>query len=502
MNRPCLIWVLWAMTVASCPSWGQRDLDSLDAWVRSMAPAPFIRCGEDAWLRELGQARQAWDGASPVEKLRVTNRLLRTLEDSHSAISTMHWIWDVEKRRGTIPLRWAIEGRALWVMDSGVEGLPAEVRVLALNGIPAEDCVAAAIDLAPQEGQSTVATARAGAHNVTCWVLEHTQSDTLQVHWLDPQTMLARTSIGVGVPLRKAAKAWAPISTRRPVVDWTFPDGTGISGWDDRRKRREARRLAGTGHAEKVRTTWPGVATLKISSFSDGGWGKYHRRLWRGFFLLEQWNVPLVIDLRSNAGGQSPRMESLWRHVAKEPLTLPHALVAKQSQATLAMHRKVYRGLRKRWVNKHRHQSEEAAYIYDMANLALGEIDTLTFRKKSVASYHQKGPMALIMDGESASATVSFAGAFQTTTRGPVLGEACMGPAQGTMGNPFLVRLPDSGIHVSLSTAIYMAQDTDDWAASETIQPDFPVGTMWRSANGLDEAIRLWKEVATQTRKR
>ena len=191
---------------------------------------------------------------------------------------------------------------------------------------------------------------------------------------------------------------------------------------------------------------------LKISSFSDGGWGKYHRRLWRGFFLLEQWNVPLVIDLRSNAGGQSPRMESLWRHVAKEPLTLPHALVAKQSQATLAMHRKVYRGLRKRWVNKHRHQSEEATYIYDMANLALGEIDTLTFRKKSVASYHQKGPMALIMDGESASATVSFAGAFQATTRGPVLGEACMGPAQGTMGNPFLVRLPESGIHVSLST--------------------------------------------------
>ena len=70
------------------------------------------------------------------------------------------------------------------------------------------------------------------------------------------------------------------------------------------------------------------------------------------------------------------------------------------------------------------------------------------------------------------------------------------------MGNPLLVRLPESGIHVSLSTAIYMAQDTDDWAASETIQPDFPVGTMWRSANGLDEAIRLWKEVATQTRKR
>ena len=74
----------------------------------------------------------------------------------------MHWIWDVEKRRGTIPLRWAIEGRALWVMDSGVPGLPAEARVLALNGIPAEDCVAAAIDLA-QKGQSTVAKPCRGA---------------------------------------------------------------------------------------------------------------------------------------------------------------------------------------------------------------------------------------------------------------------------------------------------------------------------------------------------
>ena len=57
---------------------------------------PVHSVREDAWLGELDQARRAWDGAEPVEKLRITNRLLRTLEDSHSAVSTMHWIWDVE----------------------------------------------------------------------------------------------------------------------------------------------------------------------------------------------------------------------------------------------------------------------------------------------------------------------------------------------------------------------------------------------------------------------
>lgn len=501
MRTTWIQWTLVLLTGFAMQAVGaQRDLDSLDAWVRGMSPAPFIRCGEQAWLDQLDDTREMWLEATPLERVSATNKLLQTLQDSHAAVSTMHWIWDVEKRRGTIPVRWAIEGQALWVMDSGVEGLPQEVRVLSLNGIPAEDCVKAACDLAPQEGESTVATARAAAHNITCWVLEATNTDSLTIDWVDPHAQVASTTKTFGVPLRKSFKAWAPISTRRPVVDWTFPDGTGLNGWDSWKKSREARRLSKEGH--HIQTTWNGTATLKISSFSQGSWGRYHRRLFKGFYMMDQWNVPLVIDLRSNAGGQSPRMEALWRHIALQPATLPYALVAKQSPATWATNRKVYRRLRKRWIDKHRHDIEEAAYMYGMANLPIGEVDTLTFKKKPLASYRHEGAMALLIDGESASATVSFAGAFQAAERGPVIGEPCMGPAQGTMGNPYLMTLPESGIRVSLSTAVYMAQPTNDWAGSENIQPDFYVNTMWRRDSDLDQAIRLWQQTAGQSMRR
>ena len=147
MRTTWIQWTLVLLTGFAMQAVGaQRDLDSLDAWVRGMSPAPFIRCGEQAWLDQLDDTREMWLEATPLERVSATNKLLQTLQDSHAAVSTMHWIWDVEKRRGTIPVRWAIEGQALWVMDSGVEGLPLEVRVLSLNGIPAEDCVKAACD--------------------------------------------------------------------------------------------------------------------------------------------------------------------------------------------------------------------------------------------------------------------------------------------------------------------------------------------------------------------
>jgi C-terminal processing protease CtpA/Prc len=130
-----------------------------------------------------------------------------------------------------------------------------------------------------------------------------------------------------------------------------------------------------------------------------------------------------------------------------------------------------------------------------MATLPLGEVDTLQFRPQPGPNrWTFRGPVALIIDGESASATVSFAGAFQATGRGPVLGEACMGPAVGTMGNPHLMTLPHSRIVVSISTAVYMAQECRDWAATTPIQPDVPFPAMWQSEDALKAWLTEWEQ--------
>jgi len=457
-----------------------------------MHPDPFVRCGEAAWYDALDDTRSEWKVASAMERILLANKLLQVLQDSHTAVSAYDWIWAMEKRHGTIPIRWALEGRALWVLDSGLPGLPEEVRVLAINGREAELWIDEALALSTMEGPSHSATARTGAHNITPWVLGSTQQNSLTITWVDAESGLPTTKTFDAVPLRHARKAWAPISTRRPVVDWIFPDGSHLTQRDDKRFAKEDERLANSGRGRRIHTNWPGAATVKITSFSDGPWWSYHNRLAKGFDKAKSLGVPVVIDLRGNPGGQSPRMESLWRHVAKTRRHLPYALVAKQSPITARANGRFYKRLRKRWVDKHRDTSPDARYIYTMATLPLGETDTLHFSKQGVWRDAWKGPVAVIIDGESASASVSFAGAIQSTNRGVLIGEPCLGPANGTMGNPYMRRLPDSGIVVSISTAVYMAQPCNNWGETTPVQPDLPVDAMWRRQGNLDNTIRDW----------
>lgn len=493
----CASRIAWLIGLLVLPylGWCQRDLDSLDLWLRQMHPDPFIRCGEQAWEEALSSARPAWpeDFASAGDKARAVNRLLQVLQDSHTAASTWHWAWEVERQYGTVPVRWAIEGEALWTLDSAVPGLPEEVRILELNGISAEQCVRAGMDLANMEGYSPDGAMRTAAHSLTPWVLGHTQSSKLDIVWLDPESGRADTTTVSTWPWRKSGKAWNKISTKRLPIEWSFPDGSALNLRDARRFRKRTDQIEASGKTARIQTSWDGAAVVKITSFAQGSWRRYQRQLRLGFDRARTLECPVIIDLRGNPGGQSPRMESLWRRVGLVSRHLPYALVAKQSAATAKAHRKFYRGLRRRWVDRHKDTSPDARYIYRMATLPEGQTDTLTFGRQRVVNGEVfKGAVALIIDGESASATVSFAGAFQATRRGPVFGEPCLGPSVGTMGNPHLKVLPDSRVVVSLSTAVYMAQATKTWAQSQPIRPDVYIPTMWRRSSSLASQIQDW----------
>ena len=72
-----------------------------------------------------------------------------------------------------------------------------------------------------------------------------------------------------------------------------------------------------------------------------------------------------------------------------------------------------------------------------------------------------------------------------------------MGPSNGTMGNPYVRRLPHSGIFVSLSTARYLAKPAENWAAGTPIQPDILVPDMWRNQTALQKAVDQWIQTLT-----
>ena len=293
-----------------------------------------------------------------------------------------------------------------------------------------------ALDLSAMEGPSLGATARMAAHNITPWVLGTSDTSALALTWFNPDDGLPTTRTFQAQGRRKARSGWAEISTRRPVVSWSFPDGDQLTARDNRRQERENKRLASAGRPRRVQTHWTGAATLKISSFSQGSWSRYHKRLRKGMERLQELQCPLIVDLRGNPGGQSPRMEMLWNHLALKRTHLPYALVAKQSRPTARANGRYYKRLRKRWVDKHRHHSSDARYIYTMATLPLGETDTLFFPQKGVPSHGFRGPVAVVIDGESASASVSFAGAIQDEQRGPLDRGVLHGTKQWHHGQP------------------------------------------------------------------
>ena len=189
-----------------------------------MHPAPFLRCAPSLWESKLDALRLEWADLTHMEHVREVNALLQTLQDSHAAVSAWDWMWAVEREHGSVPIRWALEGDALWVAASAVDGLSAGTRVLSLNGMDAAQCAAVARDLGNVEGHSPVGQARTGVHSLTAWVMGHTQSDSLHVAWLDRASGEVQHMAISGVPLRKANRAWRPISQRGPSVQWAFPD--------------------------------------------------------------------------------------------------------------------------------------------------------------------------------------------------------------------------------------------------------------------------------------
>ena len=107
---------------------------------------------------------------------REVNALLQTLQDSHAAVSAWDWMWAVEREHGSVPIRWALEGDALWVAASAVDGLSAGTRVLSLNGMDAAQCAAVARDLGNDGRSQPCGPGQNRAHNLTAWVMGHTQS--------------------------------------------------------------------------------------------------------------------------------------------------------------------------------------------------------------------------------------------------------------------------------------------------------------------------------------
>ena len=166
-------------------------------------------------------------------------------------------------------------------------------------------------------------------------------------------------------------------------------------------------------------------------------------------------------------------MAELLPYLTSEAVRIPYGVQIKVSETAKSQLLKRRRGwfLRKEKYDKNLQNLNE--------QLGQLPLDTIAFVPFSVpitpdSRLNYNGPVALIMDGLSASASVSIASWFVRSGRGMTFGEPPMGSISGTFGNPVQIKLPESGLLVNIASARYFTQNPMQWV-SLPLLPDFPV---------------------------
>ena len=207
------------------------------------------------------------------------------------------------------------------------------------------------------------------------------------------------------------------------------------------------------------------LVPLKIKSFSKGTSRVFYRELMRGFRRLERnyvkWGTnALVIDLRGNTGGYSARMSEVLKYIFDQIIKVP------------------------------------AVYIKSVKLNEAHSLDTLRYDGIEMGKEHLwGGPTALLINGFSSSASVSFAGVFRKLNRGPILGEACMGARSGTFADPIKYELPESGLIVTISSGIFSMDDEIKMGlrpVAPTRWVQWNVEDLISSLDPIEGAIRDW----------
>jgi hypothetical protein len=208
-----------------------------------------------------------------------------------------------------------------------------------------------------------------------------------------------------------------------------------------------------------------GVARLEISSFMLGSGWRYFRELNRGFKQIEKhrydWGIKgLVVDLRGNLGGAAYRMADVFYYLTDEEIKIPVAYIKRQSKESSERNRNIYRGLAKWIVDIWGNEENGLVEIKRMAELEIGEVDTIRYdgMKLEIGNVFD-GPVVVLIDGLSSSASVSFVSEFNRLDRGMVIGESCNGPNTGTFSDAIERDLPKSGLKVMISTGRFVMDE-------------------------------------------
>ena len=403
-----------------------RDLDTLKVWVETLHPLPFARVNKEDWDATCEKAKNSVaEGGNELAMTLAVGSMLGVLKDSHTMISLGVWAKEEMGHLGvnTLTLT-SIDGDVYVKHDE--QGLIAPgTKVKTINGLPIADVFDHAKTISPQEGEAWLSRVRIAEHMI--------------------------------LPMASAMVKDSKRVTTINGLDYPFGKNLKISKWKENRR-------------DKLDTglNWEfdeGVARLEIGSFMSGSGWRYFRELNRGFKQIEkhrdEWGIiGLVVDLRGNLGGLAYRTAEVFYYLTEEEIKIPVAYIMRQSKESAELNRDRYRGMVRWIVDRWGNEENGLVEIKRMAELEIGEVDTIrpAGMKLDMGNVFD-GPVVVLIDGLSSSASVSFVSEFNRLDRGMVLGESCNGPNTGTFSDAIERDLPKSGLKVMISTGRFVMDE-------------------------------------------
>ncbi|MBP7707197.1 MAG: hypothetical protein KA243_08130 [Candidatus Aminicenantes bacterium] len=326
---------------------------------------------------------------------------------------------------------------------SAEPGVPDGAELLAIDGMPIGDIVAALLPLVPSD---------AGIRTARLRRLEHPASfgRLLALRYgLEASRRIRFRPVGGGEAREVPVACVTALTTVRTLRE-RYPVTA---------ERRPLYELAFRG----------GTAVLTIRQFGDDpdkARPRYTEFLDESFRILaEKGARGLVIDLRGNGGGRDEYAKILFAHVMDRPFLYYWALETKKDRYDLF---------------KYTDETPEGAaeLARPLVPNSRGRFDVTGHPNRGIQATRPPlfaGKVAILVDGGSFSATGEVTSAFHYYKKAVFFGEECGSGYYGnTSGFMVTATLPATGIRIRVPLVLYQMA-VDGYPKDRGIVPDFPV---------------------------
>lgn len=427
----------------------QRDLDSLAEWILAIHPSPFVHCSSMEFESALESAKSTFAGGGTLYgAAQMAAKVCNVLKDSHTGVALQSFSDQLGAVYGHLPLEIQTVSNRLVVTSTAGDSAFIGSEIQRINGVSVRSVLGGGLALVSQEGDAALARLRMSEklwNDIAPFSIGAEIEDSVRVDYASGQSEILTVLDNDGI------KAWHASRIEDQPLVW-----------------------------KEVQADSNVAIVLTINHFHPENVRDFRKELKACFrHIHELQSKPnenafsgLILDVRGNSGGHIAIMAELLPYLTDSPVALPAGVQIKASEQAKARWGTGRFGL----IGRRSYLKNLQVLKSTLSRMSLDSIAYVPFERsiQPRRSLQYQGTTALLLDGLSASATVSIASWFVRSGRGETFGEPPMGSISGTFGNPVRLILPETGLAVNVASARYFTQTPVRWE-SKPLLVDHPV---------------------------